>query len=110
MVFTDDTNHETADESQQAIDPRSVIQANANNPCYKQFFVGNKPPIGFKSNKNIRYICQKSGTTLCFSTMFDLNYGIPVYAAYVVKKGQVGFSVATRAGLNFRQDRGKRQL
>ena len=116
VVFTNDTKHETADESQQVRDRRSVVKANANDQCYKQFFVGNLPPIGFKSStnlaNNIKYICQKSGffNTPCFSTMFDLNYGIPIYSAYVVKKGQVGFGAAPRVGLNFRPEPGERQL
>ena len=103
VVSTNDTKHEIAEESQQAGDRRSTD----NDQCYRQFFVGKQPPTGFK-NKNITYICQKSGKTPCFSTMFDLSYGIPVYSAYVVKKSQASkFSKAKRNGLNFRQEPGK---
>lgn len=107
VVSTNDTKHETADESQQAGDRRSVIKPTDSDQCYRQFFVGKQPPTGFK-NKNMIYICQKSGKTSCFSTMFDLSYGIPVYSAYVVKKSQASkFGKAKRVGLNFRQEPGE---
>lgn len=41
--------------------------------------------------------------------MFDVNYGIPIYSAYVVKKAQAQqFGTAQRVGVdNWRQEAGK---
>ncbi len=113
VVFTNyNGKNKTAYKSQQAGDRRSVIQATDNRQCYRQFFVGNVPPTGLQSNNNIRYICQMCGNPLtpCFSTMFNINYGIPLYSAYVVRRGQaLNFGAAPRTGLNFRQEPGERQ-
>lgn len=95
---------------------RSVVSVKADDKCYRNFFVGNMPPTGFKSStgraKNVRYICQqpsKYGTPF-FSTMFDLNYGIPVYAAYLVRQQQASkFASASRKGHKFRQEPGEWQ-
>ncbi|XP_078358955.1 uncharacterized protein LOC144643536 isoform X2 [Oculina patagonica] len=110
VVFTNyNGKNKTAYKSQQAGDRRSVIQATDNRQCYRQFFVGNVPPTGLQSNNNIRYICQMCGNPLtpCFSTMFNINYGIPLYSAYVVRRGQaLNFGAAPRTGLNFRQEPG----
>ena len=107
VVFTNDTKYETAEESQEAAKRSSLIKPTDTNACYRKFFVGKKPPIGFKSNKTIRYICQKSGSNTCFSTMFDLSYGIPIYSAYMVTKSQASkISQAPRVG-NFRQEPGE---
>ena len=41
--------------------------------------------------------------------MFDLNYGIPIYAGYLVQPGQaLGFGTASRSGLKFRREPGER--
>lgn len=41
--------------------------------------------------------------------MFDLNYGIPIYSAYVVRQEQVGqIGTAERTGIDpWRQEAGK---
>lgn len=117
MVFTTDAN----DERQLTGLRKTVVsESNADN-CYRQFFVGNTPPIGFKSStghaNNIRYICQgvcedsryPYASTSCFSTMFDLNYGIPIYSAYVVRLKQARlFGTAKRRRLYFRKEPGER--
>lgn len=109
VVLTNDADHE----SQLTRHRRSVIGLHDNTKCYKRFFIGGLPPIGFQSStglaNNVRYICQKYGTTWCFSTMFDLNYGIPIYAAYLVQQGQAfNFGSASRSGLKFRLEPGER--
>lgn len=108
--FTNDTKHESQLSRRLR---RSVVSEDENEKCYRQFFVGKQPPIGFESStgkaNNIRYICQGDCQwTSCFSTMFDLNYGIPIYSAYVVKADQVPlFGTARRSGMNFRREPGK---
>ena len=85
-------------------------------PCL-HFFVGGKRPVGFViGSSNFQYICHKHKQEKpcekekqrqqqqqlqqqqqqllkqpeipCFFTMFDVNYGIPIYSAYVVKQTQ----------------------
>ena len=113
VVFVDDTKHE----SQLTTLRRSVVSVKADEKCYRNFFVGNMPPTGFKSStgkaKNIRYICQQPSKyrTPFFSTMFDLNHGIPIYAGYIVTQQQASkFGSASRKGQKFRQEPGERQL
>ena len=59
--------------------------------CYTQYFVGGKPPTGFRppQDANIKYICQQiegfDGTF--YVTMFDENIGIAVYAGYALGEG-----------------------
>lgn len=112
VVFANDTKRE----SQLTTLRRSVVSVKADEKCYRKFFVGNMPPTGFKSStgkaKNIRYICQQPSKyrTPFFAAMFDLNYGIPIYAAYVVKQQQANkFGSASRGGQKFRQEPGERQ-
>lgn len=109
-VFTNDTKHE----SQLTRSRRSVVKANDNGQCYRQFFVGGKPPEGFSAGegKNIRYICQMYGNTPCFSTMFDLDYGIPIYSAYVVRGDQLQTSKfgTFKNKTKFHQEPGERQV
>lgn len=108
MVFANDTKQE----SKVTVLRRSVVSAKADDKCYRKFFVGNMPPTGFisstgKAAKNIRYICQqpRKYRTPFFSTMFDLKYGIPIYAAYFVEQQQVSkFGSASRKGQKFRQE------
>ena len=46
--------------------------------------------------------------TPCFSTMFDVVYGIPIYAGYVVKQGQaLSFGTQPRPGSYFRTEPGE---
>ncbi|XP_022796638.1 endonuclease domain-containing 1 protein-like [Stylophora pistillata] len=76
--------------------------------CYEKFFVSKKPPSGFRINhKNIRYICQQvpGNTAHFYSTMFDLNYGIPIYSAYVVTQAQASqFGTVKRTKDEWRQE------
>ena len=103
-VATNETEHE----SQLTRQRRSVIRTDATKKCYKRFFIGGLPPIGFHSDSDVRYICQVYGTTRCFSTMFDVDYKIPIYAGYVVQQGQaLSFGTATRGGLKFRSEPGE---
>ncbi|XP_028396932.1 uncharacterized protein LOC114520799 [Dendronephthya gigantea] len=84
-----------------------------NQPCYKQFFVGNTPPIGLRplptplpANYSImRYICQQIPTATAsptpvtyYATMFDENYGIAVYSAYYVNKRNMDNLIANKFG------------
>lgn len=88
---------------------RSVIRTDDNDDCYKQFFIGGLPPTGFHSDPNVRYICQMHGTTPSFSTMFDLDYGIPIYAGYLLQKDQVSsIGTQSRAGLTFDLEPGEK--
>ena len=101
-------SNETEHESQLTWQRRSVIRQHDNKNCYKRFFIGGLPPTGFHSDPDVRYICQVYGTTRCFSTMFDLDYGIPIYAGYLVQQGQaLSFGTAARAGLKFRREPGE---
>ena len=91
---------------------RSFVSTNVTD-CYKHFFAGTQPPSGFrKDHKNIRYICQQvpnDTEDYFYSTMFDVDYGIPIYSAYVVRQAQVSqFGTAQRVGVdNWRQEDGK---
>lgn len=103
-VATNETEHE----SQLTRQRRSVILQHDTQKCYKQFFIGGLPPTGFPSDPDYRFICQVYGTTPCFSTMFDVDYGIPIYAGYVVKQAQaLSFGTAGRDGVKFRLEPGE---
>ena len=103
-MLTNDTEHE----SQLTRLRRSVIAEDESEECYEQFFVGGQPPTGFESSKKTKYICQAYETFECFSTMFDLGYGIAIYAGYLVTKDQAAnLGAASRAGIKFRQEPGK---
>ncbi|KAJ7391995.1 Endonuclease domain containing 1 [Desmophyllum pertusum] len=81
---------EIQQENQLARPRRSVVSATIPS-CYESFFASSQPPSGFRLNHaNIRYICQQvPGNTVNFySTMFDIDYRIPIYSAYVVKQAQ----------------------
>lgn len=104
-VATNETEHKVQLTRQR----RSVIQQHANEDCYKQFFIGKQPPKDFHGSPNPRYICQMYGTTPTFSTMFDLDYGIPIYAGYLVQQAQaLIFGEAKRTGLTFRLEPGEK--
>lgn len=68
--------------------------------CFTKHFAGNAPPEGLRSRMNffIKYICQKDynedGTH--YGTMFDKQFGIPVYSAYTLTKDKVDFKARTR--------------
>ena len=68
---------------------RSVSTTDDKQTCYRHFFVEKTPPTGFKSDLNVRYICQGAcsqlGQTSCFSTLYDLTYKIPIFSAYVLR-------------------------
>ena len=99
--------NETERESQLTRQRRSVIRQYDTKKCYKRFFIGGLPP-DLPSDPDVRFICQVYGTTRCFSTMFHVKYGIPLYAGYVVKQGQASsFGTAPRAGLKFRSEPGE---
>lgn len=74
---------------------RSTSSTQSDKPCYNHYFVGGEPPRGFTNVHPLaeyRYICQgrcsipDEGNDLqgCFSTLYDLTYKIPIYAAYVL--------------------------
>lgn len=73
-------------------------------PCYTSFFTNATPPDGLRDpkNSNIKYICQvTSGTSeSVYSTMFDLDQGIAVVAAYTLKPGDEAFQKRTGFGWN----------
>ena len=80
---------------------RSVVSG-AISSCYVNFFINSKPPTGFRRNaSNIRYICQSPPKQLVhvYATLFDLDYGIPIYSAYYVTKEQ-----ASQFGAACKQD------
>ena len=104
------------DENQMVRPRRSLVSPETIPDCYKQFVAGNEPPSGFRKNHtNITYICQQVPDdptgTFFYSTMFDVDYGIPIYSAYVVSKAQASkIGTVTRQGLggdNWRQEAGK---
>ena len=72
---------------------RSVSYYDHNQACYLHYFVGETPPTGFIDPFRYRYICQGAcditvSLTVhkgCFSTLYDTNYKIPIYAAYVLR-------------------------
>ena len=92
----------------QLVRPRRSVVSTAVQPCYKSFVASNQPPSGFRKNhNNIRYICQQlpGKAVNYYSTMFDMNYGIPIYSAYVVSKGQASeFKEAKRPQVGWRQE------
>ncbi len=110
--MSDDATKKPEHESQLVRLRRSAVFSTIQ-PCYTPFFVDGKPPSGFRlDHTNIRYICQRvPGNSLLnfYSTMFDLNYGIPIYSAYVVRKEQVGhIGAAQRTGVDlWRQETGR---
>ena len=73
---------------------KTVYGGNADE-CYRKNFAGNLPPVGLRDPMNfkIRYICQKDnrydGTH--YGTMFDKQFGIPVYSAYTLTEDKVNF-------------------
>ncbi|XP_029185574.2 uncharacterized protein LOC114953487 isoform X2 [Acropora millepora] len=91
-----------AQDENQLVRPRRSVVSKTIRDCYKQFVAGNQPPSGFRQNHtNIRYICQQvpRDPVIYYSTMFDLNYGIPVYSAYVVFQEQASqFGKVNRTG------------
>lgn len=97
----------------QLVRPRRSVVSTTVQDCYKRFLAGNHPPSGFrKDHKNIRYICQQvpdNTADFFYSTMFDVDYGIPIYSAYVVRQAQASqFGTAQRVGVdNWRQEDGK---
>ena len=97
----------------QLVRPRRSVVSKTIRDCYKPFVAGNQPPSGFRQDHtNIRYICQQAPddpVTYFYSTMFDLNYGIPVYSAYVVFQAQASqFGKVNRTGREkWRQEPGK---
>ncbi|XP_078372102.1 endonuclease domain-containing 1 protein-like [Oculina patagonica] len=109
--LSDDATKKPEHESQLVRLRRSAVFSTIQ-PCYTPFFVDGKPPSGFRlDHTNIRYICQRvPGNSLLnfYSTMFDLNYGIPIYSAYVVRKEQVGhIGAVQRTGVDlWRQETG----
>ena len=101
-----------AQDENQLVRPRRSVVSKTILDCYKQFVAGNQPPSGFRQNHtNIRYICQQvpRDPVIYYSTMFDLNYGIPVYSAYVVFQEQASqFGNVNRTGREkWRQEPGK---
>ena len=96
-------------EGQRVRPRRSVVSASIQS-CYTPFFASATPPTGFRTDHtNIRYICQQipHNAAFFYSTMFDLNYGIPIYSAYVVSKTQATqFGTAMRPN-EWRQEAGK---
>ena len=67
-------------------------------PCYKQFFVGGQPPVGLRWNEDteIRDICQppklnQDPLQTYYATMFDERYGLAVFSAYKLSKGDEKF-------------------
>ena len=97
----------------QLVRPRRSVVSTTIQSCYTGFVAGNRPPSGFRgSHTNIRYICQQvppNTVDYFYSTMFDLNYGIPVYSAYVVSQAQASqFGTAKRTSVDtWRQEGGK---
>ncbi|KAK2548834.1 hypothetical protein P5673_030877 [Acropora cervicornis] len=97
-------NDATVDQDEnQLVRPRRSVVSKTIRDCYKKFVAGNQPPSGFRQDHtNIRYICQQvpgDPVTYYYSTMFDLNYGIPVYSAYVVLQKQASqFGKVHRTG------------
>ena len=95
----------TKDEcNQDGIGIRSVVHYyfnNRNRQCYKQFFVGGKPPDGLRKlkDKDIQYICQpprpnqlhQNPPDTYYATMFDKRYGIAVFSAYTLTKEKAVF-------------------
>lgn len=96
----------------QLVRPRRSVVSTTIQSCYTGFVAGNRPPSGFRgSHTNIRYICQQvppNTVDYFYSTMFDLNYGIPVYSAYVVSQAQASqFGTAKRTSVDtWRQEGG----
>lgn len=104
-VATNQTEHKIQPTRQR----RSLIQSHDNEKCYGQFFIGGQPPDGFHSDPKVRYICQVYGTTPSFSTMFDLDYGIPIYAGYLVQQAQaLSFGKVLRPSITFRLEPGEK--
>ena len=74
---------------------RKTVYGGDANECYRKNFAGNLPPVGLRDPMNffIRYICQKDyqddGTH--YGTMFDKQFGIPVYSAYTLTEDKVNF-------------------
>lgn len=97
----------------QLVRPRRSVVSTTVTDCYKGFFASKTPPSGFrKDHTNIRYICQQvPGNTAdyFYSTMFDVNYGIPIYSAYVIRPAQANpLRTAKRVDVdNWRQEDGK---
>ncbi|XP_078356010.1 endonuclease domain-containing 1 protein-like [Oculina patagonica] len=87
----------------QLVRPRRSVVSKTVTPGCENFFLDKAPPIGFRlDHTNIRYICQQlpGDVENFYSTMFDLDYGIPIYSAYLVTKEHADeFGTATRAGI-----------
>lgn len=67
-------------------------------PCYKQFFLGEKPPVGLRMDDDakIRNICQppklnQDQLQTYYATMFDKRYGLAVFSAYKLSTGDDKF-------------------
>ena len=116
MKVGDELNKNDATDVQsenQLVRPRRSVVSKTIQSCYKQFVAGKQPPSGFrKKDTGIRYICQQvpgDAVNYFYSTMFDLNYGIPVYSAYVVSQAQARqFGRVKRTAKDkWRQEKGK---
>ena len=76
---------------------RKTVYPGNGDECYRKNFAGNQPPVGLRDPMNfkIKYICQKDyhenddGTH--YGTMFDKQFGIPVYSAYTLTGNNVDF-------------------
>ena len=81
---------------------QNTVYPGNGNLCYRNNFSGNEPPVGLRRPMNffIGYICQKDdqeyehGTH--YGTMFDGQFGIPVYSAYTLTEDKVDFKEWTR--------------
>ena len=116
MKVGDELNKNDATDVQsenQLVRPRRSVVSKTIQSCYKQFVAGKQPPSGFrKKDTDIRYICQQVPGDIVhyfYSTMFDLNYGIPIYSAYVVFQAQASqFGTVKRTAKDkWRQEKGK---
>ena len=113
-IVGDELNKNDATDVQsenQLVRPRRLVVPTFIQGCYRRFVAGNKPPLGFRQfDTNILYICQQvpgDPMNFFYSTMFDINYGIPVYSAYVVSKEQASqFGTVELTGA-WRQEKGK---
>ena len=91
-----------ADNKQDVTGNRKTVYDGKWVDCYMKNFAGNVPPVGLRDPKNLKisYICQKDyqeyddGTH--YGTMFDEQFGIPVYSAYTLTEDKVDFKEWTR--------------
>ncbi|XP_060638646.2 endonuclease domain-containing 1 protein-like [Anolis sagrei] len=52
------------------------------NPC-RNFFYKSTPPTGFET-QNEKNICQKYSNAYHFATLYNVNYRIPIWSAYIL--------------------------